>query len=208
MAKVDERVKLALGRCKELFHQKGIRGVSIEDIARTTSMSKNLLYKQFENKEGIVQQVLAIQLQNLEDQMKEVQQKAENAIDELLQLHHFYIKMFSTLNPVMLFDLKKFYSEQCSIYEGCKGKLHTDFIIENFARGLKESLYRNDFDAQIVLNLWERNIEYVKEEILFGNNTDSIIHLSNELTELHLRSIASSLGLDYINTYFRTKIAL
>lgn len=65
-----------------LFGQRGLKSVSMDDIATHLSMSKKTLYKWFENKDQIVQASLELYLTTKQCDGQQLLNKAANAIDE------------------------------------------------------------------------------------------------------------------------------
>ncbi len=195
-----------IGSCMRLFQQRGLRSVSIEEIVRETSWSKKEIYQNFTNKEGLIKEVLAVDLHELAHTISEIQNTSENAIYELIQMNHYYRDKFAQINPVMFFDLQKYYSSIAKEYEQDRCAINSEFFSKNIRRGISEQLYRNDFDEDLVHKLWFRKIELVKEVIFFESNGQDVCKLAQEITELHLRSIATPEGVEFINKNFRPKL--
>ena len=57
--KIRKKRDIALA-CKELFYQKGIRDLTIAEVAKTAGVGKGTLYEYFKNKEDIVFEIVNI----------------------------------------------------------------------------------------------------------------------------------------------------
>ena len=110
-APVGEEVRAAelRDRCAGLFARFGIKALNMDDLAKHLACSKKTLYKHFRDKRDLVSQALASHLDGLEKRMDEVMASQGNAIDVALQEMEEKRSMLSTMNPTVLFDLKKHY---------------------------------------------------------------------------------------------------
>lgn len=203
---VEEKGQTIQKCCLDLFQKKGLRRVSIEDIVRESNLSKKELYEQFENKEGVIRSVLIQDLEEIKLQLEQVKEEADNAIEEMTNLHNFYSQRYSQVNPVLFFDLNKYYTQIAKQVHEDRCAFNENFINHNLRRGQEEGLYRTDFNEDIVIMLWKLKIETIKNQILYDGGSVPIFGLAQEITELHLRSIASELGMKYMNEQFRSKI--
>ena len=70
----------------QLFCQRGIKSVSMDDIAQFLSMSKKTIYKWFDNKNEIVVASTGAYLQDMQDRCEIHFQRAGNAIEELFNM--------------------------------------------------------------------------------------------------------------------------
>ena len=191
-----------IDQCFNLFIQKGIRGVSIDDIVRACNISKKEIYNIFGNKEGVVREVLQLDRRKTEELFCDCAQRSENAIEEMLMIHQKMMDRFSKLSPLLFFDLKKYHKSICDHQIEAKLEMKLQFIHANLARGIKEEIYRNDIDVDIVAKLWASKMEMVREQRWFSLKEYDLTYITKQFTDLHLRSIANHKGRQIINAYF------
>jgi len=143
-----------LASCFDLFKKKGLRSVSIQDIVRSSNISKKELYDTFGNKGGIIQEVFNQDLIISKKILEEASLKSENAIQELFHVHTNLMNRYGNINQVLFFDLNKYYNEISTDHMERKLAMNLDFITKNIERGVTESLFRKDINIQIVARLW------------------------------------------------------
>lgn len=194
-----------LEKCMNLFVTQGIRSVSMEDIVRNTNTSKKVLYEEYGNKEGIIKSVVDYECETTCSEFKNVQTESENAIEEMLKIHRYFMNKFEQVNPVLFYDLTKYYYEIYLMHKHSKKDMTLSFIQKNIDRGIHENIYRKDLDKDIVSKLWLSKIQQLQAEDLFPLREYSIHYVCEQMTELHLRSIANENGLKIINKNFNKK---
>src|SRR5699024_10071091 len=87
---VGERRSAILTAAAELFAERGVRGVTIEDLGRAVGTTGPALYRHFSGKEALLGEVLVEVSARLAHRGEEVVSRAENAreaLDLLLREH-------------------------------------------------------------------------------------------------------------------------
>lgn len=151
----------------ELFARRGIKGVSMDDIATHLSMSKKTLYKWFENKDQIVSAVITDHLTGAQGECQQIIGDAQNAVDEMVQMMNWAEKQFSNTNPNALHDLRKYYPAAWALFSTHKHSYILNQIRENMRRGVREGLYRADLDVEVLARLRLAQIDVLFDPDLF-----------------------------------------
>ena len=72
-------------QARELFIRLGIRSVSMDDIAGQIGMSKKTLYQHFEDKDELVELVVAFETNRMQQDCHACANTAENAVEEIFK---------------------------------------------------------------------------------------------------------------------------
>jgi AcrR family transcriptional regulator len=144
---IQERI---LDTAFSLFCQFGTRSITMDDIAQRMGVSKKTLYAHFADKDELVMHAIARYLQQLDKECIENQEKAANAIDELFLVMKQLDMSFRNMNPIILFDLQKFHTKAYQVFQDYKNNNLQKTVRLNLERGVREGLYRNDFDIEIM----------------------------------------------------------
>jgi|APAra7269096979_1048534.scaffolds.fasta_scaffold00478_28 AcrR family transcriptional regulator len=144
---IQERI---LDTAFSLFCQFGTRSITMDDIAQRMGVSKKTLYAHFADKDELVMHAIARYLQQLDKECIENQEKAANAIDELFLVMKQLDMSFRNMNPIILFDLQKFHTKAYQVFQDYKNNNLQKTVRQNLERGVREGLYRNDFDIEIM----------------------------------------------------------
>ena len=196
-----------LEKSDELFNRYGIRSVSMDDIASQLGMSKKTLYQYYADKDELVTDVFTSIMESNKHRCIEGHELSENALHEVFLSFDWVQEMFAEMNPAVLFDMEKY-------HPGCfkKFKEHQNGFIyhmlkSNIERGIKEGLYREDLDVDILTRYRIHSILIVFDPEVFPGNRSNVIHIERQLLEVFLNGIATPKGHKLIQKYLnqRTK---
>src|SRR3954466_12358088 len=84
---------------EELFFRYGIKSVTMDDIAKHLAISKKTIYQFFEDKNEMVETLMAQSLKKDECEFKQIQRESENVIVEVFNMMKHMGNMFSKVNP-------------------------------------------------------------------------------------------------------------
>lgn len=177
----------------KLFKKYGLRSISMDEIALSMGMSKKTLYQYVANKEDLIKKTLEfiIERNSINDFEDD---KNLNAIDMLLQISHMVRVETVEMNPVVVFDLHKFYP---TIYHDIFVKKR-DIIFKqmcsNFERGIKEGIYRNDMDIDMFARLYVKNLMEIHDPEFINATFTKIF---NAMFDIQIRAIVNDKGLAY-----------
>lgn len=132
----------------------------MDDVAKHISMSKRTIYEKFPNKDSIVETLLNTYLQQHLEDFKRFRFSSANAIEEVFKMLAPMKDLFKSMNPRLLFELKKFHPRAWEEFQKFKKTALTDNLISNMKRGIKEGLYRDDIDINILAVLRLEEMEF------------------------------------------------
>nr|WP_321266122.1 TetR/AcrR family transcriptional regulator [uncultured Sulfurimonas sp.] len=117
--KVQKRKDIALS-CKEIFIQKGIKDLSVSEVAKAAGIGKGTIYDYFSNKEDIVFEIVNILMQEYKESLTKKIEKATSTREK--------IKIFSGIfYDKDEFELRSIYKEFISISLSNPSKEMIDF---------------------------------------------------------------------------------
>ena len=188
-------------KAKELFMQLGVRSVSMDDIASSIGISKKTLYQHYKDKESVVSDAIELVLQISKTNCEKCKKSAENAIHEGFLATQSVTELLKNLNPVLLYDTKKYTPKAYKKFEQFKEQFLYSVLYENIEWGIRDGLFRNDININLVTRLRIETIDlpfqkHFSEQIKTNSGT-----LQNELLLLFLYSIATPQGAQIINDY-------
>lgn len=149
--KVQKRRDIALS-CSELLLEKGIKKLTVAEVAETAGVSKGSIYDYFENKEDIVFEIIRndieeyhIELNNNIDPNATTREKVFLLFDFLLSDHKEFKKHQNIYKEYMSIDLGGENKNMCSFNNECGNffkSILTMLIKEGVAKDelIKESL--------------------------------------------------------------------
>lgn len=188
-------------KAAELFTRHGIKGVTMDDVARHLSVSKKTLYQHYTDKDELVESMVKEQVKMTELQCTSFKYTAENAVDELILIMEFMNQYFSQRNPTAFHDLQKYHTKAWGLFLHHKEHFLRKGIEENLKRGIKEKLFHADLNIKIVSKLRMEQIECVFDPQIFPINEFNIQQVHVHSMKLYAYGITTIKGHQLINKY-------
>lgn len=200
----DSKSIIAL-KALDLFWQYGIRSVSMDDIATAAGVSKKTIYQHYTNKDELVMGVVKAALQENKEHCWKESQVAENAIHESFLAINEISELFRRMNPLVLFDLKKYHPRAYKAYSEYKSEFLYQELKNSLERGIKEGLYREDLDLETITRFRVESILIPFIPDFYTKVTVSLEEANRELFYLFMYGVASSKGYKLIDKYKKNK---
>ncbi|MDV7138306.1 TetR/AcrR family transcriptional regulator [Maribacter sp. TH_r10] len=189
---------IILKKATLLFTKYGTQSLSMDDIANECGVSKRTVYKYFQNKADLINQIIGIKITRFQENLEDITMKSKNAVVELHWFFMYYKEVISSYSPTFLRDLKRseliFYVK----YSNINNEIILPFFLKNIKRGQLEGLYKQDLDqeemSQSVLNM----LSYIFSE-------NSLAHIENTygtldfFGKLLMHRLVTVGGLDELN---------
>ena len=190
-----------LNETRALFQRRGIRAVTMDDIARELGMSKKTVYQYFKNKADIVQGVCNEYFSEERCMHEEILEKAHDPVEEMLLILQAMEKTFKEIPSVMIYEVRKYYPKAWSLFDKYKYDFILDTIRQNLAEGVKRGLYRQDMDLELVARLRLTEIEMIMNPEVFPPQENDIQKLQMELFKIFLHGVVTMRGKKLIYKY-------
>ena len=200
---VKERILL---KSHELFNRYGIRSVSMDDIAAQLGMSKKTLYQYYTDKDELVTAVFSGVMENNRIECTVNKEKAENAVHEVFMAFDMVQEMFSNMNIAVLYDMEKYHPVCFKKYLEYKNGFMYQMIRSNIERGVKEEVYRDDIDVDVMTRYRIYSIMLSFNTQVFPNNRSNVVYIEQQLLEHFLNGLATSKGHKLIQKYKSQRI--
>mgnify|MGYP001355631477 CR=1 FL=1 len=184
-----------------LFMQYGMKSVTMDDIARHLGISKKTIYQNFKDKEEIILSATERFLESEYEAMRQLQENSENAVDHLYQLTLCIRDRMKNTNHGVLFDLKKYYKNAWDKYLEYKHNVIFTSVLETLKQGIREGLFRDDINPEILayLRLGEIEISFNKE--YFPDERFTLAEIHEQIFEHFTYGILSEKGLKQFESY-------
>jgi len=198
---MDDKKNEIVKKVSALYNKYGIKSITMDDVAHELGISKKTLYEHFSDKTCLVKTVIDYISHEREELFCQQNQEATNALEELLRIYRFYLKMTQDFNPSFEFDLKKYYPEIFSSLKRLKREKIMESTVQNLKKGKKEGLYRPEIKEDILSRLNLLRIESLSETDLFTQDEIFSKNVVEEMFFYHLYGILSADGVDYLNKH-------
>ena len=181
-----------------LFLSEGVKTVNMDDISSFMGISKKTLYKYVNNKADLVEKAFRLYQYRILGMISNIQEKNENAIDELFEIDEKLCLMLKNRPPRLINNLKKYYPNVWEILDEIKKKHLFTCITENMDRGKEQGLYRNEVNSNIIAKLMMNTVDALVDDATFPLTQYEFKSLLEENRVYHIRGIASEKGIKYL----------
>jgi AcrR family transcriptional regulator len=183
---------------KKLFFQRGIKSVSVDDIAKELGMSKKTFYKFFESKEVLLDKLVEEHIEKERLEIEKLVLSSKNAIDELYSIYKFNTANCMNMNNIFIDELKKNYFKT---WRKLEAHLYNDVplvIFKNIERGQSEGLYCLYLQKEYIAQLYSKNI-FNTLEYFITQNQCAIVQLFQCHFLYHVKGIGTKKGLEELS---------
>lgn len=195
---METRDKIIEGACN-LFFEYGIKSITMDDIAKSLAMSKKTLYHYFSTKEALISALL-IQIQyDYKKQLEQLTEESQNITEELAKLTCFLKNKIAFINPVLIYDLKKHYPSSYEIFKEFKWSFITKHVSHIIERGIKEGLFRNNINPEIIARMRVEQIETAFNQEIFPKDQFNFNDVHMQLYEHFIIGLCTKEGIKKIN---------
>lgn len=193
----DQKYDSLIEGCYKIFTEHGIKNISMDDLSRMMGISKRTLYQYVENKVDLLKKISLYIQETIRTSMEELKKTDLNAIDILLEMSKIASSKHLRINPMITFEFRKYYPQVFEDYICVKKELIIENIKKNIDQGIKEGLYRQDLNKDIIAHLYFKKIEDFHNPEITDLQNFSYESVFEVMFENHIRGIANQVGIEY-----------
>lgn len=201
----DNKTRIAL-KALELFIMYGIRRVSMDEIAVALGMSKKTIYNYFKDKDGLVTEVVQSVLNKNHTECEADKKNAKNAIHEAFMAIDQTTILFSRMNPLIMYDLKKYHPSAYKVFVDYKGKFLYGVLLANLESGIADGLFREDMNVGLVARYRLETLLLAFAPEIYMHADTGLAKTHEELFYLFLYGISTPKGYQLINKYRKQRL--
>jgi hypothetical protein len=192
---MNEELKSILLKVRELYMKYGIKSITMDDVAIEMGISKKTLYQYVTDKDDLVGKFIDNEIEARQSEICECFKTGFNAIEELFEISVFMNKIMKDQNPATEHDLKKYYPHHFQKIVKTRREGIYNYIFLNLRKGIKEGLYRNDMNLEIIAKLYLSRVESIHNNDMFTAEELTSNKLFMEHLTYHVRGIATEKGI-------------
>jgi AcrR family transcriptional regulator len=190
-----------LSSAVELFGQYGFKTITMDDIARRAGISKKTLYQHFANKQEVVLESVVWYKNNTTNSCAQVLLDSENAVEAMVMMLAFFDDTNKRINPMAMFEMQRFFPEAYKTFRDLLVERDVVMIRDNILQGIREGLYREDINADLLARYRLETSLLVLQPNLLVNDRNSLMTVALEIGEHFLYGIMTEKGENLYKTY-------
>ena len=172
------------------FRERGIRLVTMDDVAAELGISKRTLYEIFEKKEDLLYEAVVMFHETRSEQMEMKMANCKNVIEIILDVYKMKVEEFHKTNPLFYVDLVRYPRVGRFLTQQ---NLQIRSKMEKFIeRGISEGYFRSDVNYELTGRLFDALGTYVVDNQLYRQY--SIEDIFHGLIFVSLRGLCTERG--------------
>lgn len=186
----------------KLFQQEGIEANSEDAIRQKLDISQATYNGLFANKESLVRQAIEHDMKVQEEFQKQLLNKAESSVDEILILIQNGIKNMQETNPVYISDLIQHYPR---VWEICLEYLNSQSYYQLYDilnRGVQAGDFRKDLNLQLVTKIMLEMVSLMLNPQTFPPDKFNLAEVYRSIYLYYIRGLCTDSGAKNAETYF------
>jgi TetR/AcrR family transcriptional regulator, cholesterol catabolism regulator len=194
---LDEKFKLMLDQIREMFFMYGLKNLSMDEISRRLGISKKTLYCYVRNKEELIEKMFLYQGLKWIELWDKISEQPINAIEKLLKISLLVNEEMNNLNPMLKFELQKYYEQTFDKYMENKRRYIYQGLVHNMKQGIEEKLYRQDLNIELVATIYINSFIEMHNSDVCKMHDISFEQVFTVMFENHIRAISTAEGVAY-----------
>lgn len=181
------------------FMKRGIKAVTMDDIAHELTMSKRTLYQLFADKEALLKACFSEMERQHTERMRKATAEADNLLEVIMSDFAFKLKRLQDISPQFVLDISR-YPGVVSFVE--EHRAATKQKAEEFLqRCVQEGLLRDDVNYEIVYDIFSSHVDTARtEDFLTKYPLPEIFY---NFVLVYLRGCATPRGAALMDEFFK-----
>lgn len=172
----------------------------MDELSSKLGISKKTLYTFVKNKEELIEKIFLYEETKLSKTSEAFDNLPINAIEKLLKISEFIHEELKRINPMMQFEMKKYYHHIFDTYMERKRKFVFEGMKINIKQGIKEKIYRDDINVDLVATIYLNSFVELHNSDICKILDINFLQLFEVLFENHIRAISTPAGLAYFES--------
>lgn len=149
---------LILQTAYKLFTSQGIQPFTMDDIASRLAISKKTLYRFFESRAHLVQQVCKLVLDNYEQGIAAIDRQG-STLQQMMGFMAANIDFCKRTSPAFFSDLQKHYPIESNNVVNALNKPLQTVVLHLMEQGIVEGVFRGNLHPQLIVSIMQQHIK-------------------------------------------------
>jgi AcrR family transcriptional regulator len=163
---MEIRARIIKGAGK-LFYTKGIKRVTMDNMASEIGMSKRTIYENFRDKTEILRATVDFLSDEHNRNLEQMQSESGNVMEVIIKILSYGLESIDVVTPMYLEDMQKFFPQvwEETIQKGRKSaQIQLQDLLE---RGKKEGLFRAEINTKLVSRIFYEQLNLIHNNEAF-----------------------------------------
>jgi len=181
-----------------LFFQRGVKSMTMSDIANELGISKRTLYEVFHDKEDLLENCINRHIEKADEAVQELAGNSEDVIDAIMRIYARSLDEMRMINTSAMYDLKKYHSRLYKKVDQNQ-KDSASVFLPLLEKGVKQGLIRDDINFEIILWLVKSQFKAVIDDDYFPKDKYLMNDFIKAIILNFMRGIATPTGVKKVD---------
>ncbi len=182
-----------------LFHTRGIKAVTMDDIAHALTISKRTLYQLFRDKEELLIEGARLLRRRERDDVARIEADSANVLETILKCFDRRMKELEAITPAFFEDMQRY--SRVTDYFRRYNEEEAEEAVAFLKRGVEQGLFRTDVDFHLFYRLLNDLIGRTINSNICRSYSARDVFLN--VVPVCLRGCATPAGQELIDAYVR-----
>lgn len=190
----DEKELALIQRVALVFLEKGMKAMTMDDIAVELHVSKKTLYKYVKNRSELIKKCVQLRVQKEIENRQMIQAAGLNAVEETLKMTEFSAQIIANSHEKMHSDLQKYFPDSFALITDFKSGFLYESVLRNIKKGIEEGLYLDSINPKILAKMYIVKIDLVFDGDTFPSNEFKFKEVLTQVAQHQIRGMATKKG--------------
>ena len=181
------------------FYAKGVKNVTMDEIAHELTMSKRTLYQVFSDKESLLMACIDMQKSQHLEMMKQRMEQTDNVLDLLMYDFGLRLNFIKGISPQFFQDIARF-PKVVEAMQNDRIK-HKEKAVEFLQHGVKQGLFREDVNFEIIYTLLMNHVDSASSTGCYQQFAP--VEVFKHLVFFSLRGCTTRKGMEMMDDYIQ-----
>ena len=193
----EEICKHIIEVAMKAFYARGVRNVTMDDIAHELTMSKRTLYQLFSDKETLLLACIEEQKMQHAFLMQQRMEQTDNVLDLVMYDFGLRLTLIKGITPQFFQDIARF----PKVVESMQNDRiqHREKAVEFLQHGVKQGLFREDVNFEIIYTILMNHVDSASATGCFQQFSPAEVF--KHLVFFVLRGCATPKGMEMMDDY-------
>ena len=183
----------------ELFHENGIKSVTMDMIAETLGISKRTLYENFTDKNALVDDCFSFIQKYNEKQAEKIKSESSNTIEAMLKFYMAGMEDIRKCNKNFMSDLRKYHPQVFERAKKHREQIFKEDVVIALDKGILDGLVRPEVNTEIIAIMIKEQLYIIESEVPEFKKFN-LLEIYETLFMNFARGIATEEGLKVIDS--------
>lgn len=181
-----------------VFATKGMKAMTMDDIASELHVSKKTLYKYVKNRAELVRKCVELRVHKEMENRTMLASAGLNAIEENLKVIEFTSQIVGKTSARVHEDLEKHFPDAFAVIQDYTNNFLLNAVIANIEKGIKQELYCQQVNPKTLAKMYISKIDLVFDGKTFPPNEFKLDQVLYDVVIHNMRGMATSKGIKLI----------